>query len=51
MLETAAKEQNKEKDWKEMSLKDLWDNMKGTNICVTGVPQEEEKPKRSEQIF
>ena len=50
MLETAAKEQNKEKDWKEMSLKDLWD-MKGTNICVTGVPQEEEKPKRSEQIF
>ena len=35
----------------EDSLRDLWDNIKRTNIRITGVPEEEEKKKRSEKIF
>ena len=27
----------------EDSLRDLWDNIKCTNICVIGVPEEEER--------
>ena len=29
----------------EDSLRDLWDNIKRTNIRITGVPEEEEKRK------
>ena len=29
----------------EDSLRDLWDNIKWTNIHITGVPEEEEKEK------
>ena len=32
-------------------LRDLWDNIKGTNIRVIGVPEEEEKKKGTEKIF
>ena len=35
----------------EDSLRDLWDNIKLTNIRIIGVPEEEEKKKRSEKIF
>ena len=35
----------------EDSLRDLWDNIKYTNIRIIGVPEEEEKKKRSEKIF
>ena len=35
----------------EDSLRDLWDNVKGTNIQITGVPEEEEKKKGTEKIF
>ena len=35
----------------EDSLRDLWENIKGTNIWKTGVPEEEEKKKGSEKIF
>ena len=35
----------------EDSLRDLWDNIKCTNIRIIGVPEEEEKKKRSEKIF
>ena len=44
-------EQNKEKRMKriEDSLRDLWDNIKCTNIRIIGV-QEEEKKKRTEKI-
>ena len=35
----------------EDSLRDLWDNIKNTNIQITGVPEEEEKKKGSEKIF
>ena len=52
MVEITAVEQNKEKRMKKIedSLRDLWDNIKHTNIRITGVP-EEEKEKGSEKIF
>ena len=36
---------------KEDSLRDLWDNIKHNNICITGVPEEEERKKGTERIF
>ena len=53
MGEITAREQNKEKGMKriEDSLRDLWDNVKCTNIRIIWVPEEEEKKKRSEKIF
>ena len=33
------------------SLRDLWDNIKCTNIRIIGVPEEEEKKKGTEKIF
>ena len=52
MLEITEREQNKEKRMKriENSLRDLWDNIKHTNIRIIGVP-EEEKKKEPEKIF
>ena len=35
----------------EESLKDLWDNIKCTNVQIIGVPAEEEKKKGYEKIF
>ena len=35
----------------EDSLRDLWDNIKHTNIWIIGVPEEEEKKKGTEKIF
>ena len=32
-------------------LRDLWDNIKCTNIQIIGVPEEEEKKKGYEKIF
>ena len=51
-MEIASKEQNKVKRMKrtEDSLRDLWDNIKHTNIQIIGVP-EEEKKKGYEKIF
>ena len=45
MVEITAAEQNTEKRMKknEDSLKDLWDNMKCTNILIIGVPEGEER--------
>ena len=44
--------QNKEKRMKriEDKLRDLWDNIKRTNIRIIGVPEEEEKEKGPEKI-
>ena len=52
-VEIATSEQNKEKRMKriEDSLRDLWDNIKCTNIRIIGVPKEEEKKKGTEKIF
>ena len=53
MVEFTAAEQNKEKRMKrnEDSLRDLWDNIKCTNICPIGVPEGEEREKGPEKIF
>ena len=51
-MEITTAEQNKEKRMKriEDSLRDLWDNIKLTNIRIIGV-REEEKKKGTEKIF
>ena len=53
IVKITAIEQNKEKRMRriEDSLRDLWDNVKHTNIRITGVPEEEEKNKGNEKIF
>ena len=53
MVEIASEEQNKVKRMKrtEGSLRDLWDNIKNTNIRIIGVPGEEEKKKGYEKKF
>ena len=53
MVEFTATEQNKEKRMKrnEDSLRDLWDNIKRTNILIIGVPRGEEREKGPEKIF
>ena len=52
MVEITSEEQNKVERMKrtEDSLRDLWDNVKHTNIWTIGVP-EEEKKKGYEKIF
>ena len=53
MVEIISEEQNKAKRMKrtEDSLRDLWDNIKCTNIQIIGVPEEEEKKKGYEKIL
>ena len=35
----------------EESLRELWDNVKRTNILITGVPEGEEREKVTEKLF
>ena len=35
----------------EESLRELWDNVKRTNIHIVGVPEGEEREKETEKIF
>ena len=54
MVEIVSEEQNKVKRMKriEVSLRDLWDNIKHTNIQIIGVSEEEEEKKKGyEKIF
>ena len=53
MLEITTTEQNIEKCMKrnEESLRDLWDNIKHTNIHIIGDPEGEESEKGPEKIF
>ena len=53
IAEITITEQNKEKRMKiiENILRDLWDNVKHTNIRIIGLPKEEEKKKGTEKIF
>ena len=53
IVEITTADQNKEKRMKriEDSLRDLWDNIKRTNIQTIGVPEEEEKEKGTGKIF
>ena len=52
MVEFTAMEQNKEKRMKrnEDCLRDLWYNIKPTNIHIIGVPEGEEREKGPEKI-
>ena len=47
MVEITSEEQNKVKRMKrtEDNLRDLWDNIKCTNIRIIGVPEEKRKRK------
>ena len=49
MVEVTSEEQNKVKRTED-SLRDIWDNIKCTNLGIMGVP-EEEKKKGYEKIF
>ena len=53
MVEIISEEQNIVKRMKrtEDSLRDLWDNIKCTNILILGVPEGEEKKNVYENIF
>ena len=53
MVEITAAKQNIEKRMKknEDSLRDLWDNVKCTNIRIIGVPEGEERENGPEKIF
>ena len=53
IVEIMTTEQKKEKRMKtiEHNLRDLWENVKRTNIRIIRVPEEEKKKKRTEEIF
>ena len=53
MVAITSMVQNKEKRMKrnEDSLRDFWDNIKCTNICIIGVQEGEEKKRGPEKIF
>ena len=53
MVEITSEEQNKVKRMKRTqdSLRDLWDNIKCTNIQIIGVSGKDEKRKGVRKIF
>ena len=53
MVEISSEQLNKVKRMKriEDSIRHFWDNIKCTNIWITGIPEEEEKKKGYEKIF
>ena len=53
MVKITSEEKNKGKRMKrtEDSLRDLWDNIKCTNIQIIGVPEKKEKKKGKEKNF
>ena len=53
LVEITNAEEKREKRLKtnEESLRELWDNIKHTNICIIGVPEGEEREKGTEKIF
>ena len=53
LVEITNVEQKREKRLKtnEESLRELWDNVKHTNIRIIGVPEGEERGKGTEKIF
>ena len=53
IVEITVGEQNTEKRMKrnEDSPRDLWDNIKCTNICTIGTPEEGKREKGTEKMF
>ena len=53
MVEITSEKQNKAKRMKitEDSLRDVWDNIKGTNFQIIWVPEEEERKEGYEKIL
>ena len=53
MMEITEREQNKEKRMKrnEDSIRELWDNINYTTICIIGVPEGEKREKWYEKII
>ena len=52
LVEIADAEQKRERlKTNEESLRELWDNVKRTNIRIIGVPEGEEREKETEEIF
>ena len=47
----AEKKREKRLKRNEESLRELWDNIKFTNIPIIGVPEGEEREKETEKIF
>ena len=47
----AAWKREKRLKTNEDSLRELWDNVKHSNIHIIGVPEGEERDKRTEEIF
>ena len=49
----SSKEKKRKKGIKknEDSLRDLWDNIKHTNIHIIGVPKGDEREKEAENLF
>ena len=47
----AGQKRQKILETNEESLRELWDNVKRTNICIIRVPEGEEKEKGKEKIF
>ena len=52
-MEITDGEQKREKRLKtnEESLRELWDNVKCTNICIIGVPEGDKREKGTGKIF
>ena len=48
---TATEQKKKRMKRNEDSLRDLWDNIKHTNICIIEVPEKEERAKGPEKLF
>ena len=51
MVEITETEYRKRMKRNEDSLRDLWDNIKHTNIHIIGVPEGKEREKVPEKIF
>ena len=50
-MEITGVEQKKRLKTNEERLRELWDNVKRSNICIIGVPEGEEREKGTEKIF
>ena len=35
----------------ESNIRDLWDNIKQANLCIIGIPEDDEKEKGVENLF